>query len=260
MSERDDARTPRAADLLAAYEMGLLDERDRLRFESATLDDPGLLDELFEHASEAQALREDPARYGRVARAALRAAEPSPLARLAGGLRRLFAPRVLVPAVVAAAAVLVLVVMPGGDDLRQIAVLDPAPYAQVDVRAGESDAETLFRDAMAHYLDARWDEAARLLDEALAAGDDPWPQADQARLYLGVSRLLDGDADAALAPLGEAADSTRRPIAERAHWYLAQAHLVAGDAAAAREALGALVDSPVYGADAAAQLDALAQH
>ncbi len=260
MFERDDARTPRAADLMAAYELGLLDEQDRARFESATLENPELLEELFEHASETQALREDPERYARVARSTLRAAEPSPLARAASGLRRLLSPRVLAPAVVAAAAVLVLVLMPDGGELNRIAVLEPAPYVQVDTRAAETEAATLFRDAMSHYLDARWGEAADLLDRALDAGDTDWHQAEQAHLYLGVSRLLDGDAAAALAPLREAAGSSRLPIAERSRWYLAQAHLVAGDAEAAREALGALVDSPVYGDEAAAQLEALTDH
>lgn len=259
MSERDDARTPRAADLLAAYELGLLDEQDRVRFETATLDDPELLDELFDHASEVQALREDPQRYHRVAKAALRASEPAPLERAAGWLRRLLSVRVLAPAAVAAAAVLVLVILPS-DDLNRIAVLDPAPYVQVDTRAAESDAAILFRDAMSHYLDERYGDAARLLDEALSTGDESWHQAEQARLYLGVSRLLDGDADAALEPLREAAGSSRLPIAERSRWYLAQANLMTGDAAAAREALDMLVGSPVYGADATAQLEALEEH
>ncbi len=257
MSERNDTRTLRAADLLAAYELGLLAEEDRLRFERGTLDDPALLDELFAYAPEAQALRDDPVRYRRALQAALRQAEPSPVERLAGWLRALLSPRVLVPAVVAAAAVFVLVVMPDGDDLRRIAVLEPVPYVQVDTRGAEFDAALLFHEAMSHYTSTRYGDAARLLDEALAAGDESWHQAAQARLYLGVSRLLDGDPAAALSPLRDAAGSSQIAIAERSRWYLAQAYLLTGEADAAREALHSLSDSPVFGDDAAKQLVAL---
>ena len=257
MSERDDALTPRAADLLAAYELGLLDATERARFEQATLDDPDLLDELFDHASEAQALRNDPGRYRAVLESARRAAEPAPARRLAGWLRALLSPRVLAPAAVAAAAVFVLVIMPDGGDLRRLAVLEAAPYVQVETRAADSEAAALFREAMADYSAARYGAAAGGLDEALAAGEADWHQAAQARLYLGVSRLLDDDVAGAFAPLQEAAASSQLPIAERSRWYLAQAHLLSDDAAAAREVLVALVDSPVFGADATAQLSAL---
>jgi len=253
----ENTRQARAADLLAAYELGLLDETERLRFEQATLDDPDLLDELFDHASAAQALREDPERFASVLRETLREAEPSLAERLTGWLNAFLQPKVLAPVVVAAAAVFVLVVLPDGDDLRKIAVLDPAPYVQVDVRGAESDAATLYFAAMTRYTDERYREAADLLDEALATGDETWHQATQARLYLGVSRLLDGDPEAALAPLAAAATSSQLPIAERAHWYQAQAYLLTGDATAAREVLRGLTASPVFGERAAAQLEAL---
>ncbi|MBU0743728.1 hypothetical protein KKA85_15635 [bacterium] len=257
MSESKDTRIPAAADLLAAYELGLLDAEDRLRFERGTLDDPDLLEEIFAHAPEAQALRDDPARYRKALETALREAGSSPAERLAGWLRALLSPRVLAPVVVAVAAVFVLVLMPDGDELRRIAVLEPAPYVQVDTRAAESDAAVLFREAMSQYTSARYGDAARLLDEALAAGDASWHQDAQARLYLGVSRLLDGDPAGALSPLREAAGSSQLAIAERSRWYLAQAYLLSGDAGAAREALLSLTDSPVLGAGAAEQLAAL---
>jgi hypothetical protein len=253
----ENAHPTRADDLLAAYELGLLNETDRLRFEQATLDDPDLLDELFDHASAAQALREDPERFASLLRETLREADPSLAERLTGWLNAFLQPKVLAPVVVAAAAVFALVVLPDGDDLRKIAVLDPAPYVQVDVRGAESDAATLYFAAMTRYADERYGEAADLLDEALAAGDETWHQATQARLYLGVSRLLDGDPEAALAPLGVSAASSQLAVAEPSRWYRAQAYLLIGDAPAAREALQGLVDSPVFGARAAAQLERL---
>ncbi len=255
MSHRDD-RELRPADLLAAYEMGLLDEAERVRFERAALEDPALLEDLFDHAQAAQALREDPDRYAQVLRAARREAEPSPAARFGGWLRGLLSPRVLAPAVVAAAAVLALLVLPGDDDLRKLAVLDPAPYVQVDVRGAEGDAAALFHEAMSHYTDQRWGDAALGLESALSAPDAPdWPAAGQARLYLGVSRMLNNETELALAPLGLAARSSQLPVAERARWHLAQAHLALGDAAAAREQLETLRGSPVFGGDAADQID-----
>ena len=86
----ENAHPMRADDLLAAYELGLLNETDRLRFEQATLDDPDLLDELFDHASAAQALREDPERFASLLRETLREAEPSLAERLTGLLQSPF--------------------------------------------------------------------------------------------------------------------------------------------------------------------------
>lgn len=251
----DQTRPIRPADLLAAYELGLLDESERARFEQAALEDPDLQDELFDHASAAQALREDPARYAAVLRAALRETEPSLAARVGARLRAALRPRVWVPVTVAAAAVLALIVLPGRDDLRRLAVLEPAPYVQVDVRGAGSEAADLFAAAMVAYGESCWDAAAEGLDRALGVPDvGTWAGADQARLYLGVSRLLDGDAERALAPLRRASRSSQLPVAERARWYLAQVHLVLGDGPAARDVLDGLCDSPVFGAAAAAQL------
>ncbi len=255
----ENKRRMRADDLLAAYELGLLDETERQRFEQATLGAPDLLDELFDHASAAQALREDPERFAALLRETLREAEPSLAERMTDWLNAFLQPKVLAPVVVTAAAVFALVMLPDGDDLRKIAVLDPAPYVQVDVRGADSDAATLYFDAMTRYTDERYGEAADLLDEALAVGDETWHQVAQAQMYLGVSRLLDGDPEAALVPLGVSATSSQLPIAERSRWYQAQAHLLIGNAAAAREVLNGLTASPVFGAQAAAQLEALGE-
>lgn len=247
----DETRGARPADLLAAYEMGLLDEAERARFERAALEDPELLEELYEHAPAVRALREDPARYAAVLREARREGATPWLRRLGAWLH----PRVLVPVALAAAAILLVVGLPGDDDLKRMAVLQPAPYARIEVRGADGGAEALFAEAMERYVAARYAEAAEGLDRALAAPDaEAWPGAEQARLYLGVSRLLAGEAETALAPLDRVAVSPQRALAERAHWYLAQAHLVLGDAPAARRDLVALRGSPVFGAEAAALL------
>ncbi len=190
-------------------------------------------------------------------RNALREAEPSTVERVSDWFRSLLQPRVLAPVVVVAAAVVALMVLPGGDDLRKIAVLDPAPYVQVDVRGAESEAATLFFDAMFRYTDERYGQAAELLDQALAVGDETWHQATQARFFLGVSHLLDGNPESALTSLETAAASSQLAIAEPARWYQVQAHLLTGNVAAARDLLLRLTDSPVFGVRATAQLAAL---
>jgi len=127
------------------------------------------------------------------------------------------------------------------------------------VRADAPAAEARFRDAMDAYLDARWNDAAASLTEALAAGGDTWPRRDQANLYLGSSLLLDGQAEAATTALEAATSANVMPVREQATWQLAHARLTLDDAAGARAALETLRSSPVLAEKALAlmaELDA----
>lgn len=245
MSERNHTRIE---DLMTAYELGLLDAADRKRVEDALLDDPQLMDELFDDAPLAEAMLADPSRLAAAGRAGLRAANPGLGERLAAFVSSFFQPRIAVP-VATAAFVLALALIPGNDKaLRGIADLSPLAYSSVDMRATAPAADSLFVVAMDAYLAEHWTVAADHLADALAAaGSDSWTRRDQALLYRGSALLQSGDAEAALGSLNRAAVSPLPPVSERARWQIAQAHLVRGDAAAARAALGELTGSPVYG-------------
>jgi len=249
-----------AKDLLAAYELGLLDDADRARFEAASREDPELLAELFEAAPELQILARDPDRYARAARAAL-ASAPGPRPGLLERLRAALRPRVLVPAAAVALALVLVVLGPGRDGagLAELAVLEPLPTTEQQVRADAPAAELRFREAMGAYLDARWQDAAAGFAAALAAGGEDWHRRDQARLYRGSSLLLDGRPEAAATELEAAAEAPLLPVREQATWQLAQARLRLDDAAGARAALEKLRDSPVLAEKARSLLAELDQ-
>ncbi|HOX24866.1 MAG TPA: hypothetical protein PLL30_03760 [Candidatus Krumholzibacteria bacterium] len=257
MADRSSEREIRPADLLAAYELGLLDPADCARFEAATTDDPDLLLDLYDSAADAQALARDPGRFAQVMRAALRPPRSGLVERIRQPFRR--GPRRWVLAPVAAAlALAVFLLVPGGDEsLRSLAVLEPLPASRVEVRAGESQAEVAYGAALDLYRASRWRDATGAFQRSLDAADATWSRRDQARLYLGSSLLLAGRIEAAIPELAAAGASPLPPVHERAAWQLAQAYLLLDDLARARETLAGLRSSPVYGDRAAALLETL---
>jgi len=248
MDERAPDRRIDPAELLAAYELGLLDPDQCARLETATRDDPDLLLDLYDGAADGERLRAEPARFAAVLRSSLAAGRPGWVARAGRWWAAVRRPRVLVP-VAAALAVGVFLLLPGdgGHDLRDLAQLEPLPASRSELRAAAPVADTAYGDALDRYLAHEWRAAAAGFAAALSAGGPEWPRRDQASLYLGSSLLLDGrtaDAVGTLAPLVE---SPLGPVRERAAWQLVQAHLLEGDADTARALLATLRSSPVYG-------------
>ncbi|MGD9546210.1 MAG: zf-HC2 domain-containing protein [Candidatus Krumholzibacteriia bacterium] len=266
MSDRTTERDGCACDLLAAYELGLLDPDERRDFENHLAGCPDCQEEIYAHAPAALALQEDPGRFARAAQPAMAATRDGLRERLSGWLTGRW-PRILVPAALVAVAALV-VVLPAvrqGSDLADLAVVDPLPYARIEMRAGAEEPVRLFHEGMDSYIGGAYGLAADRLSHA-AQVQEAWPAEagplpagllDQTRIYLGVSLLLDGRAGSALDPLTRASDSPLPPLAERARWYLAQACLLTDRVEAAREALVPLVTSPVFGARAQTLLDAM---
>lgn len=273
---------PSKGELIAAYEMGLLESRERHAFEGHLEVCEACQDKLFEMAPVAAAMG---SRAGAIGERLSFAEEGVPLARSAVAeprrphrafwseiverlqvlVERLATPHVLVPvgATVAIAVVLSVVLQPtttgGFSDLAQV---EPLPYVQMSTRDGaESEAERLFHEGMTEYVGGRYGKAALLLSRCVeAAVRDGWEEIDQARLYLGLSLLLSGDAPDAVPHLEEASQSPIRPLAERSRWYLAQAALLQDDPATALGLLEALADgSPGYAQQAEKQLNALRQ-
>jgi hypothetical protein len=245
---------PEIGGLLAAYELGLADASERLAFEAHLAACDVCADDAFASADAAAVATGDAARVVRGL-----AVGPGLLARLLRPFRDLARrPHVLVPALTTAGAVGLLVLWRlGAPDPASLAIVEPAPYVPLAVRdAGAGDATALFHRGMERYAGGDWAAAATDLRGALAAAAPPLPPArrDQANVFLGVSLLLEGDVDAAVAPLEAGARSELPVLADRARWYLAQAKLRAGDADAARTLLESLDGSPGYAAEAAEQL------
>ena len=248
-------RVPDAADLLAAYELGLLDDAAAARMERALAEDPRLLEELYAGAPAAVALRDEPDRW----HALLSPTARDGMAAVVSGWRRRIAAvtAVLVPVTVACLLLLAARIHPPAPGVTALARPEPLPYTSLMVRGGAGPADSLFAAAMTAYRDRRYGRTAALLGRAAAAAPADWERADQAALYRGVSLLLSGHPRRARTVLAEAARSSLPPVAQRARWYLAQAALQIGDVAAARRELERLRSSPVYGTRAGMLLERL---
>lgn len=255
MSERKSPTVANVCDLLAAYEMGLLDEAQRRRFETHLDECDGCLEEIYAFAPASTAMTADPGRF----RGAAVVATPSWTDRLSRILGDVLRPRILAP-VAAAAAVALLVLLPTGSPWVDLAVVEPLPWTQITVRSGEDPAQGLFTQGMTTYLDGRYEQAATTLLRAadlLQQTDRGAPGPEQARLYAGVSLLLARHPGAAKAPLQNAAASPLPPISQGADWYLAQAYLLTDRPDSAASVLSGLSASPVYGARARTLLERL---
>jgi hypothetical protein len=115
----------------------------------------------------------------------------------------------------------------------------PARYALVVRGPGSKEAFLkAFGPAIEPYREGRYAEAARALD--VVAHD--FPDTPEAAFYLGVARLLSGDAADAREPLERARSA--QTLGDAARWYGAVAAEQAGDAAAADVLLKALCAAP----------------
>lgn len=278
-SPRTSCTDSAKGDLVAAYEMGLLESDNRASFEEHLEMCEACQEKLFEMAPVAATLTSHAGAIG----ARLPVAEKGELhaevtvteprlrsfwgqitERFQDLVERLARPRVLVPvgATVAIAVVLSLFLQPttpGG--FYELAQVEPVPYVQLSTRdAASSEAERLFREGMGAYADARYDTAAGLLGQCTEEANkvEGWDQIDQARFYLGLSLLLSGDVSRAVPHLEVSSQSPIRPLADRSGWYLAQAALLQEDPATAVEHLQALAGSSLgYARLAEAQLGAV---
>lgn len=258
MSPPVECTDTREGEKLAAYELGLLESDERARFEGHLCECAFCQEELFANARYASAMMSE-------AGAALQALQPNAeggwLSRLASWL----SPGRLVPVASFATAALVAIVYLSsrtGDELGALARLEPIAYTPIETRdIGAAAPARLFDEGMLHYVAGDYARAAQPLAEALRSAPADWGERDQAVFYLGLSRLLAGLPDAALAPLEEASRSPLPVIADRARWYLAQAHVSLGDAESALSLLRALAaGSPGYADQAAEQIEEIRAH
>jgi len=212
------------------------------------------MEELFAMAPAALELQSNPGRYARTMEQALADPGRNFLTEL---LDRFFNVRVLVP-LVATAAIALLIINPfsGPASLSHLADFHALPYSQIDVRSGNNGtAVQHFTEGMGYYQQADYCTAGPLLVQALEGGIEPEFARDQGTLYAGVSYLICGQNEKALAMLNLSAESTIQPVAQKSLWYLGQTHLQDNNKLAAVAALESLLDSPVYARQAQELLD-----
>jgi tetratricopeptide (TPR) repeat protein len=114
-----------------------------------------------------------------------------------------------------------------------LARFEPPPYEALRLRGPADEATQVFRDAMKRYAAADYAGAARGLERAAHLD----PQAPDPPFYLGICRLMQGDASAAVRDLRRAASISDAASADEARFYLAKAYLKLEDVDAARREL-----------------------
>ncbi len=120
--------------------------------------------------------------------------------------------------------------------------LENVLYLPVD-GTGIKDLQT----GMIAYDAGRYAEAARSLAAYTALRPDP-----TAKVYLGVSYLLAGKSEQAIAPLTEATTSPEPPVQEAAFWYLTLAYLAENQPDEARNTLRNIPIDGLFGEKARA--------
>jgi hypothetical protein len=126
------------------------------------------------------------------------------------------------------------------------------PLSTLAVRSGRARGTDLAR-ALEPFRAGRYAEAAARLEPLARAGTAPEPA-----FYLGVARLLAGDARGAIPWLRRSRDRTPPALADRPTWYLALALIGSGDGEAAIRELTRLCGRrSAFGADACTALEAL---
>ncbi len=102
------------------------------------------------------------------------------------------------------------------------------------------------KTAMQAYDAANYAQAIPLLADYTQNNPD-----FAALTYLGVARLLNGQAAQAIQPLADAQQSPEPPVQEAARWYLGLAYLATNRPDAAREVLSAIPPDGIFGPQAA---------
>jgi len=92
-----------------------------------------------------------------------------------------------------------------------------------------------FQEAMLSYVNGDYKRTGDLLERALTQE----PPAPDAYFYLGICRLVEGDAAGSISPFKSALDYPKSPLLQSAHYFLAKAYLQTRDLASAEAELQA---------------------
>ncbi len=234
--------------LIHQYELALLGDADRLRFEMHVTECAFCQHELSAMEATSLMLREHRGEMATLLDSATadqadadtywkRASALTGWAKTKQAVLRLFLERPLVPSLagaLAVAAVFTVVVWKSSENpYGNLADLSPLSYARSQVRADDAEDSEEFQRIMEVYVRGEYGQAATQLEaytESHADGVLP-------RLYYGVALCLDREGERAVKALEPIRNSIHQP---QVTWYLAQAYLLAGDSKQAVAALESL--------------------
>ena len=247
-------------DLLAAYELNLLESDERLGFETHLTECSACLEEIYAMAPSMNQLTADPGVFAEQARLHL---DPETSESLVSRISRMLftgPARVLVPVAMAAVlAMLIFLPQTTETKFRTLAMTDAPAFSPIQVRSGQQEPWlALWDQGMESYQSGEYRAAAQDLVQAIAILDSSAnPDVEKtellahARLFLGVSQMLSEQTAESLITLQRASESRLIPIHQKGMWYLAQAHLLNEQPRDALRLLKQLENSPVYGPQAA---------
>ena len=259
MTDIRNNKTVDYCDLLAAYELNLLETTERLGFENHLSQCNECLEEMYAMAPAMLELSSHPGEYAAQAARYLELDNARSWWSRLGRLIQAGPAAMLIPVGVAAVLAM-LIFMPHSSDpgFRPLAMIEAPAYAPIQMRAGQQEPwVALWDQGMDSYNQRQYQKAAsdltraaKLLSPTPTAGINHEADLDNLNLYLGVSLLLSDQSIAALAPLQKASQSSLGPVRQKALWFLAQAHLINEQPQDALKALAPLLQSPVYAEDA----------
>ncbi len=259
MPENRKHNAVKFCDLLAAYELALLETDERLGFENHLAGCSDCLEEMYAMAPAMTELTSQPGIYADQAERYLELNQSESWFSRLNQVIFSGPKRVLVPMAVAAVLAM-LIFMPQGTDTkyRNLAITEAPAFSPIQVRTGQQNQWfPLWSSGMQFYQSGEYDSAADdlaqaidLLTASLNSPDEHFAALDNARLFLGVSQLLSDRIAESLATLQIVSKSTLMPVRQKGLWYLAQAHLINEQPQEALAVLSQLENSPVYGSQA----------
>ena len=147
-------------------------------------------------------------------------------------------------------------------ELYQLGEVEPAPYVssvstslpRVSNRSALTSTRLEFDDAMSAYVEQRYRDAARMLENVLRAD----PKNATARFYLGICMLLNGrpadaiealsralqDGEATMHSVGTIPTGPVSPLTQSELYYMGKAHIQIGDLARAQKEMSAAAALP----------------
>jgi tetratricopeptide (TPR) repeat protein len=227
---------PKIGELITLYEFGELSNDDKRKFEAHLLSCDYCFQSLYELGPAIARMQEKPELF-------LPALVREPFwVKIKRKLAALIPERgpawIAIPAT--AVAVLLFLLLRPSPELSDLARLEPVPYRSLQVKSGAeaTDAERLFEEGMAAYLQKDYAGATAKLSEAVRQDSTN----AGFHFYLGLSYLLTKNIDPAIAHLQKTIALGGNSVLEKAYWYLGNAWLLKEDRAQALAALRKVVE------------------
>jgi len=237
--------------LLAACEMGMLEDADKVVFEAHLKECVACCNELFDNAPIANELQTHPGIYSDLLNPET---ETPPEKSLFDKIREMFSVKMLLPVAVVASLIVMVINLGTESDVRKLAIVEKMAYVSIDVRGADSElAAEYFASAMNAYQEDQYAVAVEELKLSIENADSDWIGWDQAHMYLGVSLMMNKQPDQAIEYLTVVKNGSSLPLIEKGNWLLAQANLQTGNRDQAVELLADLIINGVVFADKAAE-------